>query len=129
MHCFILYFWTGSQTTIFQNGLGIQVDLSWFSIVSSIISIVGMLNGGLWITKPIQHITDGLTAKLTFFPLFLFRMMSWLMIITFLESFTFFVLAGLAILNSTVLLILQKSKLTVDPIVQSMLSLAFPIIR
>jgi len=105
------------------------VDLSWFSIVSSIISIVGMLNGGLWITKPIQHITDGLTAKLTFFPLFLFRMMSWLMIITFLESFTFFVLAGLAILNSTVLLILQKSKLTVDPIVQSMLSLAFPIIR
>jgi len=114
---------------MFENVLGIQVDLSWFSIISSIISIIGMLNGALWVTEPVQKITSGLTGKLTFFPLFFYRLLAWLMIITFLHSFSFIVLAGQALLNAAILLLSQSNKLTVEPIIQSVLSLAFPVTR
>jgi len=119
----------GSQTNILENELGIKVDLSWFSIVSSILSIGGMLTGALWITEPLEHVTNGHAAKLAFLPLFFYRMLAWLTIITFLHSFSFIVLAGLFILNSVVLLLSQANKITVEPVIQSMLSLVFPVIR
>jgi hypothetical protein len=125
----LVIFGTGTQSKMIENELGIQVDLSWFSIISSIISIIGMLNGALWITEPIQKVTNGPTGKLTFFPLFFYRLLAWLMIITFLHSFSFIVLAGQALLNAVVLLLFQDHKLTVEPIVQSILSLAFPVTR
>ena len=101
------------------------MDLSWFSIISSIFSIIGMLSGALWITEPMEEVTNGLTAKLIFIPLFFYRMLAWLIIITFLHSFSFIVLGGLAMLNAGVLLISQKNKINVEPIVQAMLSLLF----
>ena len=125
----IVFLVTGTESKMFENVLGIQLDLSWFSIISSIISIIGMLNGALWITEPIQKVTSRLTGKLTFFPLFFYRLLAWLMIITFLHSFSFIVLAGQALLNTAVLLLSQSNKLTVEPIVQSIVSLAFPVTR
>ena len=129
IYVIIVFLCIGTESKTFENVLGIQLDLSWFSIISSIISIIGMLNGALWITEPIQKVTSGLTGKLTFFPLFFYRLLAWLMIITFLHSFSFIVLAGQALLNAVVLLLSQKNKLTVEPIVQSIVSLAFPVTR
>jgi hypothetical protein len=105
------------------------VDLSWLSIVSSIISIAGILTGALWVTEPIKFMTDGLIAKLTFMPLFFYRMLAWLIIVSFLHSFSLVVLAGLAIFNILVLCFLQRKKHVVEPVVQSIMSLAFPITR
>ena len=119
---------TGSETNYLVNGFGIKVDFSWFSIVSSILSIGGMLNGALWVTEPLQKITDGWTAKIIFLPLFFYRMLAWLMIISILDIFSFLILAGLFILNSIVLLVSQH-KLAVEPILQSIMSLAFPVTR
>jgi len=124
-----LEFLIGTEEAVIENELGIKVDLSWFSIISSFFSILGMLSGALWITAPTEEVTNGFTSKLIFIPLFFYRMMAWLMIITFLHSFSFLVLGGLAMLNVGVLLISQKNKINVEPIVQSMLSLAFPVTR
>ena len=112
-----------------ENELGIKVDLSWFSIVSSILSIAGMITGALWITEPLENVTNGFAGKLAFLPLFFYRMLAWLTIITFLHSFSFIVLSGLLILNSVVLLLSQTNKLTVEPIMQSMLSLVLPVTK
>ena len=130
-HAFVIFFtyvFTGSETNYLVNGFGIKVDFSWFSIVSSILSIGGMLNGALWVTEPLQKITDGWTAKIIFLPLFFYRMLAWLMIISILDIFSFLILAGLFILNSIVLLVSQH-KIAVEPILQSILSLAFPVTR
>jgi len=125
---FLFLFSKGSQINYLENSLGIKVDFSWFSIVSSILSIAGMLNGAIWITEPLQNITDGWTAKIVFLPLFCYRMLAWLIIISFLDMFSFLVLGGLFILNSLVLLMSQH-KLAVEPILQSILSLTFPVTR
>ncbi len=105
------------------------MDLSWFSIVSSIFSIAGILVGALWVTEPLQNITNGTIAKLTFVPLFFYRLLAWLMIITFFHSFSFFALAGLVVLNTLVLFILENYKLTVELFFRSILSLAIPVTR
>ena len=121
---FLLLF-IGSENNI----IGIQIDLSWFCIVSSIISIFGMLTEGQWVVESIQIVTNRLTANMNFVLLFSYRMLAWLMIITFLNGFSFIVLIGIVTINSIVFLILQKSKPKVEPILMSMLSLVFPVIR
>lgn len=119
----------GSEKKVFENELGIQMDLSWFSIVSSIFSIAGILLGALWVTDPLQNITNGTIAKLTFVPLLFYRLLAWLVIITFLHSFSLYALAGLVILNIFVLFILKKNKLKVELLVLSILSIVIPIAR
>ncbi len=68
-----------------SNTFGIKVDLSWFSIVSSIFSVVSILFGSRWIVRPIKEQTNKYVAQLAFLPLFMYRMIAWLIIVSTLH--------------------------------------------
>lgn len=107
------------------NAYGMSIDFSWFSLISSIISIIGILLSASITVEPIQEQTNKFVAFVAFVGLFLFRMLAWLILITMLHSFSFFVLVGLAVLNWITLLLSQK-ELVVSPLEHSLLSLVFP---
>ena len=120
------YFLIGTQKLELVNSYGFKLDLSLFAMVSSIISIAGILFSASWTTKPIQNQTHVLVALLAFLPLFLFRMLSWLLIITCLDLFSFIIIIGLLVLN-WIVLILTQDRLHSEPLKQSLLSLVFPV--
>ena len=120
------YFLIGTQKLELVNSYGFKLDLSLFAMVSSIISIAGILFSASWTTKPIQNQTHVLVAFLAFLPLFLFRMLSWLLIITCLDLFSFIIIIGLLVLN-WIVLILTQDRLHSEPLKQSLLSLVFPV--
>ena len=74
------------------NAYGMSIDFSWFSLISSIISIIGILLSASITVEPIQEQTNKFVAFVAFVGLFLFRMLAWLILITMLHSFSFFVL-------------------------------------
>lgn len=108
-----------------MNAYGLTINFSWFSLVSSIISIIGILLSASITVEPIEEQTNKFVAFVAFVGLFLFRMLSWLILMTMLHSFSFFVLIGLAVLNWITLLLAQK-ELVVSPLEHSLLSLVFP---
>ncbi len=109
-----------------SNAYGIPIDLSWFNIVSSIFSVVAILLGSCWTIKPIQKETNDVVAILVFIPLFLYRMVVWMLIITFLEIFSLAVFAGFALLNVAIFVFLQDT-IDVEPLAHSFLSIIFPV--
>jgi hypothetical protein len=111
---------------VLSNAYGIPIDLSWFNIVSSIFSVVAILLGSCWTIKPIQKETNDVVAILVFIPLFLYRMVVWMLIITFLEIFSLAVFAGFALLNVAIFVFLQDT-IDVEPLAHSFLSIIFPV--
>jgi hypothetical protein len=109
-----------------SNTFGIKFDLSWFNIVSSIISVVTILFGSRWTVRPIQEETNAFVAYIVFLPLFIFRMLSWLAIITILHSFSLIAFAALAFIN-ILIFVLAQDQLVVEPLSHSLLSLIFPV--
>lgn len=109
-----------------SNIHGIQLDLGWFNIVTSLASVFGILIGSSWIFKPVQDETNRLVAYLVLIPLFLFRMASWIIIIATLHSFSIAVFAGLALLN-LIIFMLAQNPLQVEPLIHSILSLILPV--
>ena len=79
-----------------------------------------------WTLLPIQEETYKWVCSFAFIPLFLFRMLSWLMIITMLDYFFLFVAAGFLLLNWIVFFLGQDHH---EPLKQSLLSLVFPVIK
>jgi hypothetical protein len=118
----------GSSSFTVENGYGLKIDLSWFTIVSSIISVIGVLFGARWTVNPIGKETNGVVAFLIFLPMFFFRMLAWLTIITILHSFSFFVLAGFATLN-VVVTKLAQGPVDARPVLHTFTSLAFPVVQ
>ena len=104
------------------------MDLSWFTVISSIISILAIVTGAVWTLEPIQVQTHAWLGIFAFVPLFLFRMLSWLIIITFLDSFSMFVLVGIVILTWVLLFFIQD-RLHVEPLKQTLLSVVFPVVK
>jgi hypothetical protein len=111
---------------VLSNAYGIPIDLSWFNIVSSIFSVVAILLGSCWTIKPIQKETNDVVAILVFIPLFLYRMVVWMLIITILEIFSLAVFAGFALLNIAIFVFLQDT-IDVEPLAHSFLSIIFPV--
>ena len=109
-----------------SNAYGIPIDLSWFNIVSSIFSVVAILLGSCWTIKPIQKETNDVVAILVFIPLFFYRMVVWMLIITILEIFSLAVFAGFALLNVAIFVFLQDT-IDVEPLAHSFLSIIFPV--
>jgi hypothetical protein len=120
------YFNVGSTPVVFGNIYGIKIDLSWFNIVSSIFSVIAILLGSRWIVKPIQKETNGFVAVLVFIPLFFYRMVAWLIIITLLHTFSLAVFAGFVFINILIFMFLQDP-LEVEPLAHSFLSIIFPV--
>ena len=119
-HCFL-----GSAQCV-SNIYGIGVDLSWFNIVSSIFSVVAILFGSRWTVQPIQEETNALVSLIVFIPLFFYRMVAWMVIITLLHSFSLVVFVGFALINIAVFFFLQD-KIEIEPLVHSFLSIIFPV--
>jgi hypothetical protein len=111
---------------IVSNTFWIKFDLSWFNIVSSIISVVTILFGSRWTVRPIQEETNAFVAYIVFLPLFIFRMLSWLAIITILHSFSLIAFTALAFIN-ILIFVLAQDQLVVEPLSHSLLSLIFPV--
>jgi len=104
----ICYFNVGSTPMVVENTYGIQIDLSWFNIVSSIFSIIAILLGSRWTVKSIQEETNALVAILVFIPLFFYRMVAWMIIITLLHSFSLPVFAGFVLINISIFYFAQE---------------------
>jgi hypothetical protein len=113
------------------NTYGIKIDLSWFNIVSSIFSVVAILFASRWTVKSIQEETNALVAILVFIPLFFYRMVAWMIIITLLHTFSIAVFGGFVLINILVFVFLQDStengKFEAEPLAHSFLSIIFPV--
>ena len=114
-----------------ENTYGIKIDLSWFNIVSSIFSIIAILFGSRWTVKSIQKETNALVAILVFIPLFFYRMVAWMIIITLLHTFSLAVFGGFVLINILVFVFLQdpieNGKFEAEPLAHSFLSIIFPV--
>jgi hypothetical protein len=128
------------------NTYGANIDLSWFNIVSSIFSVTAILIGSRWTVNSIQEETNALVALLVFIPLFLFRMVAWMIIITLLHTFSLAVFGGFVLINIFIFVFLQepidvktveegqcnvepnkKGQFEVEPLAHSFLSIIFPV--
>jgi hypothetical protein len=111
---------------ILSNTYGIKIDLSWFNVISSVFSVVAILFGSRWSVKPIQEETNAFVATLVFIPLFFYRMVAWMMIITLLHTFSLAVFAGFFLINILIFVFLQNP-IEVEPLAHSFLSIIFPV--
>jgi hypothetical protein len=114
-----------------ENTYGIKIDLSWFNIVSSIFSIIAILFGSRWTVNSIKDETNSLVAILVFIPLFFYRMVAWMIIITLLHTFSLAVFGGFVLINIFVFVFLQdpieNGKFEAEPLAHSFLSIIFPV--
>jgi len=116
----------GSENTKLINGFGISINMSWFPIVSTCLSVIGIITGALWIVRPVVKETNFVIGKLTFLPIFFFRMCLWLVFLILLHSFSAFIFIAFAGWNMILLLLVQED-LGIDPFSHSLLSLIFPV--
>jgi len=107
-----------------RNGLGIGVG--WFQTVSTCLSFISVLAGARWIVEPISKETNSLIGKLTFVPIFCFRMLVWFFVIITLTSMSVLVFTLMA-LTTWISLICTKDEDYTHPGKHSLLSLIFPI--
>ena len=119
---------TGSSQIKLENAYGTQLDISWFTVVSTVISIAAILSGATWTLEPIEKQTYSWIKTVAFLPLFLFRMSAWMIVIIFLDSFTVFVMGGTLLLNMLILFGSQD-RIQVDPLQQSFMSFVFPVAK
>ena len=98
----------GTEKTTVKNRFDIEIDLTWFPIVSTCLSIAGVLIGTLWIVKPVEKETNWIIGKLTYLPIFVYRMLVWLLILIILEWFSLLALACFALINLIILFFAQN---------------------
>jgi hypothetical protein len=98
----------GSVSEEVHNKLGQTIDLWWLNIVVSIISVATIIQASPWTVKPIQEETNSIVAILVFLPLFFYRMVAWMIIITLLHSFSLPVFAGFALINISIFYFAQE---------------------
>jgi hypothetical protein len=90
---------------------------------------MGILTGALWIVAPVEKMTNSLIGKLTFLPIFFYRLLVWQIIMILLNSFSCFAFVGVAFLNWIVLFLFIQDRLIVEPINHALLSLIFPVFK
>jgi hypothetical protein len=71
--------------------------------------------------------TNSVIGKLTFLPIFLYRLLVWQLILIILNSFSFLIFAGFAIINWIVLVLFIHDD--IEPINHALLSLVFPVFK
>ncbi len=115
----------GKEKLYVKNQFGFEIDLSWFPIVSTCLSVIGIIIGALWIVEPVERKTNVIIGKLTFITLFFYRILVWLIILTILQSFSIIALLCFAIINWLILLFVQD-ELDIEPFSHSLLTVIFP---
>jgi hypothetical protein len=101
----------GTEHETFRNSYGFEIDFQWWPVLSSIISVIGILLGTLWMFQPIVEETNKIVGYLIFVPIFVFRLLTWLLVILMLESFSIFLFGAAVLINAFVLFMVQKASL------------------
>jgi hypothetical protein len=70
--------------------------------------VATIIQASPWTVKPIQEETNAIVAILVFVPLFFYRMVAWMIIITLLHSFSLPVFAGFFLINISIFYLLQE---------------------
>jgi hypothetical protein len=118
----------GTEKAVVKNRFNFEMDLSWVPIVTTCMSIIGVLFGAVWIVEPVVKETNWIIGKLTFIPIFFYRMLVWLLILIILHSFSIIALVCFAALNWITLIFVQD-QLEIEPVNHSLLSLIFPVYK
>jgi hypothetical protein len=119
----------GTEEFKLQNSYNPEkIDLSWFPIFTTCLSAIGILHGGVWIVKPVADEGNWLTGNFVFFPIFIYRMVAWQIIIITLEIISFLAIAILVFANFLVICFVQ-SQITLEPISSACLSIVFPMYK
>ena len=114
-------YYTGTENNIMMKIHGYEVNLSWLAIISTITSVTANIMNISWIMKPFQKHVKTWVVKLSVIPMFLFRMISWVVIVASLKSFASPVLIIMATVNMGILF--GKSDQLFET---AMLSIVFP---
>ncbi len=118
------------QSDMVTNRHGLGIDVGWFQVVSTCLSIIGVLAGASWIVEPVSKETHAVIGKLTFVPIFFYRMIVWFFVMLIMTSFSAIAFMICAFLNWIVLICVQDEGETNNknhPGRHSLLSLIFPI--
>ena len=78
----------GSQTFVISNAHGFIISLYWITSFTSLVSMAKMWYYARWIFHPMKQEMDSITRLLAFIMLFIYRMLSWLVIITMLHWYS-----------------------------------------
>ncbi len=103
-----------------------NIDLSWLSIVSITFSALTIL---VYFLKTATHIFQDNTWYLRaviFVSIFIFRMATWICLVIILAELVFIPIVIVGITNATVLFIVQKNKISFEPVSHALQSLVFP---
>lgn len=116
------------------NGFSIEstygrINLSWWPIVSSTCSIVGLLFGSLWIYEPVSKKTNKWIGFFTFLPIFFFRLLSWQILILLTVELSLIVIIVILFINTTILYAVQSSQLVTEPLNSAILSIVLPMYK
>jgi hypothetical protein len=98
----------GSGQETFKNLYGFEIDFQWWPVLSSTISVIGILFGTLWMFQPMVEETNKYVGYLIFVPIFAFQLLSWTLVIIMLESFSIFLFVVAVVINAFVLFMVQQ---------------------
>jgi hypothetical protein len=101
-----------------------SIHLSWWPIVSLILSITSMLVTSLTTSKIFEQ--EWLQRVFLLAPVFAFRLVAWQLIIILLADRAFLAVAAMVVLNYAVIFVLQKGQNNLDPLSAAILSFLFP---
>jgi hypothetical protein len=101
----------GTEHETFRNLYGYEIDFHWWPILSLVISAIAILFGTFWMFQPIVEETNKIVGYLIFVPIFVFRLLTWLLVIIMLESFSLFLFGAAVLINAFVLFMVQKASL------------------
>ena len=106
-----------------------RINLNWWAMVSSFLSIFGLLFGSLWIYEPISSETNKWIGFFTFLPIFFFRLLGWQFIILATVELSLILVVAILITNVAILYLVQSSQLSIEPLTSAVLSLVLPMYK
>ena len=96
------------------NGIYANIDLSWWPIVSITFSVIAILISFLKISKAVSSEHGKFYGLALFFPVFLFRMISWQVIVLLLAENTFWVFGISVLINLTIMCLTYNDEATFE---------------
>ncbi len=100
--------------------------LKWLPVISMLVSLITIFISLLKTAAEVLKHETWLCRLAIVIPIFVFRMMAWQMLTILLADLIFVVVAAVIIANTSLLLILQKNGVSLEPFSYGVQSLVFP---
>ena len=104
----------------------VSIDLNWLPVVSISLSAIAIFTSLLRTSAELFKGKSWIGIFAIVFPIFVFRMVTWQILMILLADLTFVVLAVVILSNTALLLIIQKNSVSFEPFSYAVLSLVFP---